>query len=75
MGTARWRLDRFGLRADKSRMAVTWENEGSYPFPYRDVALCVHGPQVRRALIDGVEVAGADNCFAATPLAEALFEF
>lgn len=68
------RVDRFRLQRDGGRLIFTWEHESGFPFPYRDVVICVHGMVVRRAVVGGVEVGGEANCFPARPLASAQFD-
>ena len=38
-----YRLDHFNLTAKSDELAVAWENEGGFPFPYSQVELVLHG--------------------------------
>lgn len=47
------RLDHFQLCRSQQRLELLWEQQGSYPLPYRGVELQLHGVQVQQAWIDG----------------------
>lgn len=51
------RLDTFRLERVADGLELAWEGEGDYPWPYPEVEVCLHGPALRRAWVDGVEVA------------------
>lgn len=50
------RSDRFYMVRDENGLEVRWEEEGSYPFPYTQVQVHVHGFQPQQAWMDDREV-------------------
>lgn len=55
-GYGDWRLDRFRPRWEAEDLEVEWEQEGTYPFPWAEVEIQMHGFMGRHALVDGKEV-------------------
>lgn len=55
------RVDRFGLRREGAGLRLSWTDEGTYPFPYRDVAVRVVGADGQGATADGIEAARTDG--------------
>lgn len=51
-GDGPFRIDRFRLVPDGDWLALTWEHEGAFPFPYDEVAVQLHGVAVREAWAD-----------------------
>lgn len=60
-GYGEWRLDRFQMHRTPEEMALTWETEGNYQFPYLRVKLQFHGIQLQQAWMDGEEVPILEN--------------
>lgn len=52
-GFADWRLDRFRLRLSGSRLELAWSSQGSYPWPYQEVVIQLHGAGLRTVRLDG----------------------
>jgi len=51
-----WRLDWFHLTWHQEQLQLTWQQRGSYPFPYRKLQLHLHGIELRQAWVDGQEI-------------------
>lgn len=47
-----WRVDRFQLSKTEEGLELTWQHQGEYEFPYKQVILQVHGMVLKRAWID-----------------------
>ncbi|WP_254565446.1 glycoside hydrolase family 31 protein [Oscillatoria sp. HE19RPO] len=50
------RLDRIHLERTADGLAIAWESQGDYPFPYSSVELQIHGMAVQQVWVDGTEV-------------------
>ncbi|AFY47205.1 family 31 glycosyl hydrolase, alpha-glucosidase [Nostoc sp. PCC 7524] len=61
-GYGAWRLDEFYLQRHEQNLEITWQQQGNYPFPYKNVKLHVHGLEVQTAWIDTQEVHYQNNC-------------
>ena len=51
-GYGDWRLDSFYLRQEDNFLEISWENEGKYPFPYRQIELHLHGFRAKEVWVD-----------------------
>lgn len=60
-GYGEWRLDQFQVVRDKGSIDISWQSQGEYPFPYRQVELILHGFEAVQAWIDGHEVEVQQN--------------
>ncbi len=54
-------LNRFTLRRAGQTLSLTWAREGALAFPYTRVEIRVHGANVVRAMVDGVEAECREN--------------
>jgi alpha-glucosidase len=52
-GEQEFRLDDFQVFRSAEALEIAWRNEGSYPFPYSQVDLELHGYEFSRATLDG----------------------
>lgn len=50
------RLDTFILSWEDARLLLTWEADGDYPFPYKNLALHLHGYHAIQAWVDGERI-------------------
>lgn len=66
-GYGDWRLVHFNFMADGKHLELAWETEGTYPFPFNQVEIQLHGPQARRAWQDGREILCHQNILEVTP--------
>lgn len=55
-GYGEWRLDKFHINRNQEGLELTWEHEGEYAFPYTEIRLHVHGVDVKKAIVDDVEI-------------------
>ncbi|WP_066425482.1 TIM-barrel domain-containing protein [Anabaena sp. 4-3] len=62
-GYAAWRLDEFYLKRDEDNLEIIWQQQGNYPFPYKNVKLHIHGLAVQKVWVDGEQVDYQNNCF------------
>lgn len=60
------RLDRFQLSKQGDEINLTWEQQGAYPFPYKEIRAQPHGIQVNQIWIDEQEV-NPESCIAQAP--------
>jgi alpha-glucosidase len=54
-------LNRFSLRRAGQSLALAWEREGAFAFPYASVEIRAHGASVARAVVDGAEADCHEN--------------
>jgi alpha-glucosidase len=52
-GEQEFRLDDFQVTRNGDALEISWKNEGSFPFPYSQVELELHGLEFSRATQDG----------------------
>ena len=50
------RLDRFRLERGSSTFRLLWTSQGSFPWPYREVLMQLHGFRPKAVQIDGIEL-------------------
>jgi alpha-glucosidase len=60
-GYGNWRVDEFHLSRDDKSLELTWQQQGEYPFPYKEVQLHLHGFELQEAWIDGKSVSSQEN--------------
>jgi alpha-glucosidase len=68
------RIDRYATTRAANGLSLRWTDEGDYPFPYADVEVHVHGMTIRRAVVDGRDVAPEGNRVRTGRFTDAFFE-
>lgn len=56
-GLGAFRLDQFSMMRQKDDLKISWQETGTYPFPYTNVQIYLHGEKLKQAWIDNLEVA------------------
>jgi alpha-glucosidase len=72
-GYGDWRLNQFQVIRDEGSIELSWQSQGEYPFPYRQVELILHGFEAKQAWIDGQEVEVPQNRIATKIFHQAIF--
>jgi alpha-glucosidase len=57
-----WRCDCFEMQLQGEDLVLSWQQQGSYDFPYRGVKLEFHGLAIARAWVDDKEIDLRDTC-------------
>ncbi len=52
-GEQEFRMDDFQVTHRRDALEITWQNEGSYPLPYSQIDLELHGFDISQATLDG----------------------
>jgi alpha-glucosidase len=69
-GYGEWRIDDFRLIPNGEFLALNWNNQGDYPFPYQKVRLCLHGVSIKQAWVNETEVEIQENSLYIEPFAQ-----
>ncbi len=59
-GYGDWRLDQFRWQRQNNRLSMHWDQQGAFPYPYKQTELCLRGAKIQRmwlnkSLVDPVE--------------------
>jgi alpha-glucosidase len=68
------RLDRFKMVRNETGLELTWEQQGEYVFPYRNVQLHLHGMAIDRVWIDEQPVAIEEQQLQSQPFGRVRFQ-
>jgi alpha-glucosidase len=60
-GYGPWRVDHYHINHESKSIKITWESEGSYPFPYLDIQIVLHSRRLLYASVDGFSIPVNEN--------------
>ena len=60
-GYGPWRMDHYHIIHESKSINITWESEGSYPFPYLDIQIVLHSRRLLYASADGLSIPVNEN--------------
>lgn len=66
-GYGQWRIDKFKLARNQNDLIISWDTEGSFPFPYKRILTQLHGFTGDKVWVDGMEEQLHDN-YIETPI-------
>jgi alpha-glucosidase len=68
------RIDQFSLSWENNGLRLNWQSQGSYPFPYPQIRIAVHGFNLLAARADGQALAMEGHAITSRPFQQAFLQ-